>query len=314
MNTKGLVIATASPASRPGSPGPFGGRPPPESRTSFEPDAETLARGIYGPLGGGYREASDPEGPSCPCSGGSSAERRDSGRVTSSEGRQTSTMGKVGHLGRLLAVSAAGAATLLIATVSGAAPGTGASVSTFDQCANGGPPSTATDCPGSWINGTLNSNNSHYGEDDVTPQRVILELPKSSPTTGRSVEISYLTRKGGVHAYDSLATWNHTQTSADRCSGIPAGDCVPGPASTFPIPLDPTVVADKLGPGSATSAHQLGGELLTMYGGTITRVSVYSHDDAAGSSDSYAHVTVTYSVPSTADGAKVMPRRTTRTR
>ena len=215
-------------------------------------------------------------------------------------------MGKTRHLGRLLVVSAAGAATLLIATASGAAPGTGASVSTFDQCANGAPPGTATDCPGNWINGTLNANNSHYGEDDVTAQRVILEVPKSSPTSGRSVEISYLTRKGGVHAYDSLATWNHTQTSADRCDDIPAADCVPGPASTFPIPLDATVVADKLGPGSATSAHQVGGQVFTMYGGTITGVSSYSHDDASGSSDSYAHVTLTYSVPSTADGAKVM--------
>src|SRR5665809_2753 len=131
-------------------------------------------------------------------------------------------MGKIGNLRRLLAASAVATATLVIVAVSGAAPGTEASVRTFDQCANGGPPSAATDCPENWINGILNSNNSHYAEDEVTPQRVILELPKNSPLTDRTVEISYLTRKGGVHAYDSLATWNQTQTAADRCADIPA--------------------------------------------------------------------------------------------
>jgi uncharacterized repeat protein (TIGR01451 family) len=213
----------------------------------------------------------------------------------------------VGNLRRLLVASAAAAATVLIATVSGAAaPATGASVDSFQQCANDGSPGTATDCPENWINGTLNSSNSHYAEDEVTPQRIVLDLPESGPTTGRTVEISYLTRKGGVHAYDSLATWNHTQSTADRCANLSAADCVPGPASTFPIPPDPTVVADNLGAGSATSAHQLGGQVFTLYGGTVTDASSYTHDDAGGTGDSHAHVTLTYSVPSTDDGAKVM--------
>ena len=215
-------------------------------------------------------------------------------------------MGKVGTLKGLVAATVAATALLTIAAVSGAAPGTEASVSTFDQCANGAPPSTATDCPENWINGILNSNNSHYAEDDVTPQRVILDLPKNGPTTGRTVEISYLTRKGGVHAYDSLATWNYTQTSADRCANLNASDCVPGAASTLAIPSDPTVVADLNGSGSATSGHQLGGQVFTLYGGQLTGASAYTHDDPGGSSDEYAHITLTYSVPSTADGAKVM--------
>ena len=215
-------------------------------------------------------------------------------------------MRKVGALKRLAVALVATTALLAIAAVSGAAPGTDASVTTFDQCANGGPPSTSTACPENWINGILNANNSHYAEDEVTPQRVILELPKDSPTTGRTVEISYLTRKGGVHAYDSLATWNHTQTTADRCANLNAADCVPDPASTLPVPSDPTVVADNDGGGSATSGHQLGGQVFTMYGGELTGASSYTHDDASGSSDSYAHITLTYSVPSTDDGAKVM--------
>src|SRR5207244_1035954 len=79
-----------------------------------------------------------------------------------------------------------------------------------------------------------------------------------------------------------------------------------GPASTIGIPSDPTVVADSAGSGSATSGHQLGGQVFTLYGGTLTGVSSYTHDDPGGSGDEYAHVTVTYSVPSTDSGATVM--------
>ena len=216
-------------------------------------------------------------------------------------------MGKVGTLKRLVvATECDNGLSWSIAAVSGAAPGTDASVTTFDQCANGAPPSTATDCPENWINGILNANNSHYAEDDVTPQRVILELPKNSPATGRTVEISLLTRKGGVHAYDSLATWNHTQTSADRCANLPAADCVPGSASTLPVPARPDrrrrqrrVRKRDLGP----SARRPG---LHPLRGHAHRRLAYTHDDASGTSDSYAHITLTYSVPSTADGAKVM--------
>jgi uncharacterized repeat protein (TIGR01451 family) len=216
--------------------------------------------------------------------------------------------GRDGRSLRMVLVGMFALAVALVAVaISGAAPGTDADVKEFDQCANGAPPSTATDCPEKWINGILNANNSHYAEDEVTPQRVVLELPKNSPTTGRTVEISFLTRKGGVHAYDSLATWNHTQTSADRCgANLNAAYCLPGPATTFPIPPDPTVVADNNGSGSATSGHQLGGQVFTMYGGTITAASAYTHDDPGGSSDSYAHITLTYSVPSTANATNVM--------
>ncbi|MBM2821796.1 MAG: hypothetical protein HW413_542 [Thermoleophilia bacterium] len=215
-------------------------------------------------------------------------------------------MGKVGNLKRLVVALGATATVLIAAAVSGAAPAP-VDVKVYDQCANGDPPSTSTSCPGGWINGILQASNSHYAEDEVTPQRLVLELEKNSATTGRTVEISYLTRKGGVHAYDSLATWNYTQSSADHCQDLPGSvPCPGGSATTFPIPLDGTVVADSNGAGSATSSHQLTGQAFTMYGGTITSVSSYTHDDAAGSSDSYAHVTITYSVPSTASGPQVM--------
>ncbi|HEU5263751.1 MAG TPA: hypothetical protein VFU34_03880, partial [Gaiellaceae bacterium] len=198
------------------------------------------------------------------------------------------------------------AVALFAVAVSGAAPGDEASIKNFQQCSNDAPPSAATDCPGGWINGILNNNNSHYAEDDVTPQRVILVLPKGGPLTGRTIEINYQARKGGVHAYDSLATWNHTQTTADRCSDLNPADCVGGSASTFAIPADPTVVADNNGSGTATSGHQLSGQVMTMYGGTITGVSVPTHTDPGGTGDEDASLVVTYDVPDLSQNTKVM--------
>jgi len=199
-----------------------------------------------------------------------------------------------------------------------AAPGTQASVNDYQQCANDKPGSVTptvdpTDCvPQGWINGILNAQNSQYAEDQVTAQRLDLVVPSGSPTDNRTITIRYLARKGqggvGNHAYDYLATWNFTQINADRCQGIPAAECVGGSASTFQIPSDPTVVADSNGAGSATSAHELAAadRQMTMYGGTITDISTPVHDNAAGSGDDFATITITYSVASTAMDTNVM--------
>ena len=194
-----------------------------------------------------------------------------------------------------------------------AAASTDASVNNYQQCANDKPGSATdpTDCvPQGWINGILNAQNSQYSEDQVTPQRLGLDIPSGGPTTGRTITIRYLARKGqggaGNHAYDSLATWNYTQTNADRCQDLAAADCPGGAASTFLIPSDTTVVADSNGPGSSTALHELpdANRMMTMYGGTITNVSAPVHDNAAGPGDDYATVVVTYSV-STATDTKV---------
>ena len=198
-----------------------------------------------------------------------------------------------------------------------AASPTDASINNYQQCANDQAGSTTptqdpTDCvPQGWINGILNAQNSQYSEDQVTSQRLGLDIPSGSPTTGRTITIRYLARKGqggvGNHAYDSLATWNYTQTNADRCQDLAAADCPGGPASTVLIPSDTTVVADSNGPGSSTALHELpdANRMMTMYGGTITGVSAPVHDNASGSGDDYATITVTYSVASTATDTKV---------
>ena len=122
-----------------------------------------------------------------------------------------------------------------------AASSTDANVNNYQQCANDKPGSATdpTDCvPQGWINGILNANNSQYTEDQVTAQRLGLDVPSGGPTTGRTITIKYLARKGqggaGNHAYDSLATWNFTQANADRCQGLAAADCPGGGATVAP--------------------------------------------------------------------------------
>jgi hypothetical protein len=184
----------------------------------------------------------------------------------------------------------------------GGGPPTEASVPVFQQCANGKLPSTALDCPEGWINGIVQPSNSHYSEDQSVPQRAVLELPMGGSTTGRTIEITYEARKDSIHAYDSLATWNLTQTAADRCQGLTGSDCVGGPASTFAIPDDPTSVNSDACAPDITAPHMIpagAGRVMTMYGGTITGVSAPVHDNAVSANkDDFAKVIVTYSVTS----------------
>jgi uncharacterized repeat protein (TIGR01451 family) len=176
------------------------------------------------------------------------------------------------------------------------------SVVDYSQCANGAPGTVTTPpnaCTG-WINGDLNAQNSQYHEDQVVPQRVEVSLGKTNTVTDHTITLQYLARKGSAnaHAYDSLATWNFTIAAADRCQGLSAAQCVGGTASTIPIPADPTSVP-PIGPGgngsAVTSTHQLSGQVFTMYGGSLTSVSSYTHSAAAqAGTDDNVNVTVHY--------------------
>jgi len=190
----------------------------------------------------------------------------------------------------------------------------------YAQCANGAPPSTDLDCPEGWINGILQASNSHYSEDQVTPQRAEVNVPAGAATTvgSHSMTFTYQARKGSAqtHAYDSLATWNWTQTAADRCEGLNPNDCVSGDASTFPIPADTTALEPHTAPsGTSTATHMLPASsqaecdayattipsrCFEMYGGIIDSVSAYTHSCTATSDcanpnvDDYATVTILY--------------------
>lgn len=168
------------------------------------------------------------------------------------------------------------------------------SVIDYRQCANG----TGTDitCSSGWINGILHNPNSHYQEDQSVPQRLVLSVD-SGDLTGRTIALRYETRKNGIHAYDSITTWNSTVTGADECQGLAAADCPSLGPSILAIPPDPTTVNPFTSGSGVTSAYQISGHL-EMYGGTITNISAPVHNNAASSTgDDYATVIIEYSVP-----------------
>ena len=113
----------------------------------------------------------------------------------------------------------------------------------YAQCQIGNPKPVGLDCAEKWTNGILNATHNDYAEDEVVPQRLLMDFGGPG---AHSVTISYMARKdssGQHHAYDSLATWNHTYTNADRCQEPTATDCIGGSQSTFPIPSDPNNVS-----------------------------------------------------------------------
>src|SRR5436305_4940225 len=183
------------------------------------------------------------------------------------------------------------ALTIAIATIGNVSPASAAaavnnstSVSNYSQCANGAPGTTTTPpnaCTG-WINGDLNAQNSQYREDQVVPQRLALTVSSRNTVTDHSISLQYLARKGSAsaHSYDSLATWNDTQSAANPCQGLSSSLCT-GTPSTTPILADNTPVPPATSGGTTTSAHQLTGQVWTMYGGTLTSQSAYTHSAAS---------------------------------
>lgn len=193
------------------------------------------------------------------------------------------------------------------------------SVVNYAQCANG--TGSATSCTGGWINGILQSSNSHFRESDVTPQR--LQISAATDTV-HTVTLTYQTRKGGssdgTHAYDGLSTYTDTVSGAraDRCLGLtaqmkqglgcPSASDADGddPHSSLDIPRDVTEVGPAAaGVSKVTGDHVPGQrsgdtpEKFIMYGGTLMNVvdqngQPYSHSDPMGSGDDYATITIRF--------------------
>lgn len=140
----------------------------------------------------------------------------------------------------------------------------------LDQCANG-PFAVPAQCTGAnWQNGSVNQNQGHYYEGDAIPYRMKFgDLTIGSTNT---VVIEWDTTEGGRHAIDYLMSYNYTESTGNNpCSGIAGAHCAGGPGaptSTFPIPLDPDV--------AGFGVTQIGGQVFSMWGGTITAVSGYS--------------------------------------
>jgi hypothetical protein len=190
----------------------------------------------------------------------------------------------------------------------------GPSVVDYSQCTDGTADDDFKGCD-SWINGILNTNNSTYHEDEVTPQRLIVDFPSGGSAT-HTIDLRWLVRKANAHAYDSLATWNFTQTDADPCQGLngPTGNaCDTATGGTmFPLAIgdDPLQVASPCNdPNTATNAttsnHQLDGQEFEMFGlGTGGAVDsfVYNPNTVLDSEGLYQLGTLTFHFGSNSNG------------
>jgi len=195
---------------------------------------------------------------------------------------------------RILLVGAL-AATGISVVMAPAAEAASATVSGFSQCANG--TGTAVTCTGGWINGAIQGSNSHYAEDNVVPQRVQIALPADN--LEHSLTFTYQDRKGSVHAYDSLATYNKTVTDADPCGGLAASLCS-GTPDTIPMTADPapSIPPAATGISTAPAEHDLDAvdRRWTMFGGDLTTDTVVGHSSPA-SGDDLVTVTVRFKNP-----------------
>jgi hypothetical protein len=143
----------------------------------------------------------------------------------------------------------------------------------LDQCSNGDI-AAPIDCV--WVNGNLNSNNSHYFEGDSVAYRMRFD---NLLTDGSNYDViiewdsSVGNAQNGHHALDYITSFDHSEATANPCLGV--ASCNPSTHSTFAMPLDPRVLAgpDDL-PGTADDITQIPG-VFTLYGGTITAVSDY---------------------------------------
>jgi hypothetical protein len=208
------------------------------------------------------------------------------------------------------------ALSLVPATSSSGAPSGPVSFVDYAQCANGAPGTVDTnpsDCvPQGWLNGILQASNSHYRESEVTPQRALLQINTTKACVlanhndCHSIQLTYQARKGTTHAYDSLATWNHTVVDADRCQGLTSvvqtaiGCGTSLTPDTLAITADDTLV-DPVSPSSVskkTSDHDLDNQQLLMYNGDLKAMSTPTHDAATcgskGCSDDFASTTLYY--------------------
>lgn len=194
----------------------------------------------------------------------------------------------------------------------------------YDQCQIGKPrPVSPMDCD-SWINGILNATQNEYSEDDVVPQRLVLDFGNAAQLNAEhSIQIQYMARKDSSaqhHAYDYLATWNYTFIDADECLGLNPNLCVPDDdptgADAIDIPSDTTEVPPG-GPQPtseheslpATASHPAGTQRqFVAYGAELTDVSAITHTtDPAEPGSDYGVVTVTFELEDPADtDGKVM--------
>ncbi|MCK5738352.1 PKD domain-containing protein, partial [bacterium] len=143
------------------------------------------------------------------------------------------------------------------------------------------------DGPYTWVTGNITHTHSKYYEADAIPFRLYM----TGLTVGtHTLKMTYQCTKGGKMAYDYLVSWDHSEPDAPITEDIDvSGFTEP---TLFPIPLDPDI--------GARGVTQLPGNF-TLYNGTITAFSTYTHDGDT-TADCHTRFTITF----TADGPEIL--------
>jgi len=135
-----------------------------------------------------------------------------------------------------------------------------------------------------WQNGNLNGNNSRYPEGGIVPFRLAME---GMSVGNHVIHINYDFTAGGHKAYDFLATWDVTNAAGKIC--IPSGGAISskcpnlGASSSAAFPSD-GYATDGLSVHGA-ELYSAAPRRLTIWGGTITSISVPVHSGSpAGNS------------------------------
>jgi hypothetical protein len=185
--------------------------------------------------------------------------------------------------------------------------------SDFSQCSNYNP--TYGNCV--WINGIVQANNSFYTEGMSNPQRLMFDNIASGNT--HTIEFSFESTKGGIHAYDFITSWPQAVASAldfagmtltlNQCTDVAASmltECNDLHSSGFFVDVDlpdDTFVSKDGATNTRIAAYEAtyGNRTMRLYSQTDfsgTPVVTLTHSPSGAGSDtgdSYVFVTLTYS-------------------
>ncbi len=136
----------------------------------------------------------------------------------------------------------------------------------IDQCRNG-TAAVPVVCTGSaWVNGSANSTQAHWAENQFIPYRAKITGLTPGPTVNR-LTFGFDILKSTKHGIDYLGTFNSTETTANPCSGV-SGCTLASPSSTYAIPTDTVTVTSQTNPNTTLPVNQIPGHI-TMWGGTF---------------------------------------------
>jgi len=184
-----------------------------------------------------------------------------------------------------------------------------AGASVFPQVANAAPPAANLDQtrngeasspvdPGSWVNGNLGAQQSHYIEGYSVPYRAVLtNLPTGVPIT---ITLEYDVKHSGAHALDYLTHYNrlephvvfgHDAEELDPLIGVSG---VAALTTTFPIPAPSSAGSPVPNePTNSFNALPASERLMTLFGGTISAMAYVAQGDL-NASNSPTSITVTF--------------------